>query len=118
MSDLEAPEARPHRSTSGIEIRPVYRPSDLEGRDPAAEIAKLRGAGIDISLNIVGFAIDEFALEDQGQWHLGARGGGDDTRFASDIAGTFCVGDAASIAGLPVADYESAGSAARYIRIS
>ena len=34
MSDPEAPEARPHRSTSGIEIRPVYRPSDIVGLDP------------------------------------------------------------------------------------
>ena len=38
MSDLEAPEARPHRSTSGIEIRPVYRPSDLEGLDPDTDL--------------------------------------------------------------------------------
>jgi methylmalonyl-CoA mutase N-terminal domain/subunit len=40
VSDLEAPEARPHRSTSGIEIRPVYGPSDLGGLDPATELGE------------------------------------------------------------------------------
>jgi len=40
VSDLEAPEARPHRSTSGIEIRPVYRPSDLDGLDPETELGE------------------------------------------------------------------------------
>ena len=40
MSDPEAPEARPHRSTSGIEIRPVYRASDLESLDPEAVVGE------------------------------------------------------------------------------
>ena len=40
MSEPEAPEARSHRSTSGIEIRPVYRSSDLEGFDPATELGE------------------------------------------------------------------------------
>ena len=33
MSDPEPPDARPYRSTSGIEIEPVYGPSDLDGID-------------------------------------------------------------------------------------
>ncbi len=40
MSDPDAPEAHPHRSTSGLEIRPVYRPSDLEGLDTAIELGE------------------------------------------------------------------------------
>jgi methylmalonyl-CoA mutase, N-terminal domain len=43
VSDLEAPEARPHRSTSGIEIRPVYRPSDLDGVDPETDLGEPGG---------------------------------------------------------------------------
>lgn len=35
------------------------------GGDPAAAIAKLKASGFQVSLNIVGFAIDEFALEQQ-----------------------------------------------------
>jgi len=35
MSEPERREARPYRSTSGIEIRTVYGPDDLEGFDPA-----------------------------------------------------------------------------------
>ena len=31
MTDSERPEARPRRSTSGIEVKPVYRPGDLAG---------------------------------------------------------------------------------------
>jgi methylmalonyl-CoA mutase N-terminal domain/subunit len=34
MSEPEAPEATPNRSSSGIEIKPVYGPEDLEGWDP------------------------------------------------------------------------------------
>ena len=33
MTDATRSEERPHRSTSGIEIRPVYGPGDLEGFD-------------------------------------------------------------------------------------
>jgi len=40
VSDFEAPGARPHRSTSGIEIRPVYRASDLEGFDPEVTLGE------------------------------------------------------------------------------
>jgi methylmalonyl-CoA mutase N-terminal domain/subunit len=36
MTDPERPEARPYRSTSGIEIEPVYRAGDLDGLDPDA----------------------------------------------------------------------------------
>jgi methylmalonyl-CoA mutase, N-terminal domain len=43
VSDLEAPEARPHRSTSGIEIRPVYRPNDLDGVDPETDLGEPGG---------------------------------------------------------------------------
>jgi methylmalonyl-CoA mutase, N-terminal domain len=35
MSDPERPEARPHRSTSGFEVRRVYGPGDPAGFDPA-----------------------------------------------------------------------------------
>src|SRR5687767_1096789 len=35
MSDPQRPEARPYRSTSGIEIEPVYGPPDPAGFDPA-----------------------------------------------------------------------------------
>jgi methylmalonyl-CoA mutase, N-terminal domain len=38
MSDPEAPEPRPYRSTSGIEIKPVYGPGDLAGFDPERQI--------------------------------------------------------------------------------
>src|SRR5918995_2836693 len=34
MSDPDRPEARPHRSTSGFEVRPVYGPGDPAGFDP------------------------------------------------------------------------------------
>ena len=34
MSEPEAPEARSHRSPSGIEIKTVYGPDDLQGWDP------------------------------------------------------------------------------------
>jgi methylmalonyl-CoA mutase N-terminal domain/subunit len=40
MSEPERREAHPYRSTSGIEIEPVYRPSDLEGLDPASAIGE------------------------------------------------------------------------------
>jgi methylmalonyl-CoA mutase, N-terminal domain len=38
MSDPERAARPTHRSTSGIEIRPVYGPADLAGRDPATEL--------------------------------------------------------------------------------
>jgi methylmalonyl-CoA mutase N-terminal domain/subunit len=40
MSDRAAPEARPHRSTSGIVIKPVYGPGDLDGFDPTARLGE------------------------------------------------------------------------------
>jgi methylmalonyl-CoA mutase, N-terminal domain len=40
MSDRPAPEARPYRSTSGIEVRPVYGPGDPEGFDPEAQLGE------------------------------------------------------------------------------
>jgi methylmalonyl-CoA mutase N-terminal domain/subunit len=40
MSEPERPEAPPYRSTSGVEIEPVYRPSDLEGLDHASAIGE------------------------------------------------------------------------------
>ncbi len=40
MSEPERPEARPLRSTSGFEIEPVYRASDVEGIDAEAEIGE------------------------------------------------------------------------------
>src|SRR5687767_2592114 len=40
MSDPQRPEARPYRSTSGIEIEPVYGPPDLEGFDPATSLGE------------------------------------------------------------------------------
>jgi methylmalonyl-CoA mutase N-terminal domain/subunit len=40
MSDPERPEARPYRSTSGIEIEPAYRASDLDGIDAAQAIGE------------------------------------------------------------------------------
>lgn len=44
-------------------------------RDPAAEIARLRRQGFEVTLNIVGFAVDEYALEqDFRRW--AALGGG------------------------------------------
>ena len=43
MSDPQRPEARPYRSTSGIEIEPVYGPSDLEGFDPATSLGEPGG---------------------------------------------------------------------------
>jgi methylmalonyl-CoA mutase N-terminal domain/subunit len=38
MSDPERPTARPYRSTSGIEIRPVYGPDEVAGLDYAEAI--------------------------------------------------------------------------------
>ena len=38
MSDSPPPESRPHRSTSGIEIKPVYGPGDLDGFDPPTRL--------------------------------------------------------------------------------
>jgi methylmalonyl-CoA mutase N-terminal domain/subunit len=38
MSEPERREARPHRSTSGMQIRTVYGPEDLEGFDPVARL--------------------------------------------------------------------------------
>ena len=43
MSDPLRPEGRPYRSTSGIEIEPVYGPSDLEGFDPATSLGEPGG---------------------------------------------------------------------------
>jgi methylmalonyl-CoA mutase, N-terminal domain len=43
MSDPLRPEARPYRSTSGIEIEPVYGPSHLEGFDPATSLGEPGG---------------------------------------------------------------------------
>ena len=40
MSDLEAPEPRPYRSSSGIPIRPVYRPGDPAGFDPETSLGE------------------------------------------------------------------------------
>ncbi len=40
MSDPETPEPRPHRSSSGIEIEPVYRPGDPRGFDPIHELGE------------------------------------------------------------------------------
>ncbi len=40
MSDRAASEARPHRSTSGMEIKPVYGPRDLDGFDPATQLGE------------------------------------------------------------------------------
>ncbi|HET9878310.1 MAG TPA: methylmalonyl-CoA mutase family protein, partial [Candidatus Limnocylindria bacterium] len=40
MTEPERPEARPHRSTSGIEIEPVYRAGHLEGLDAEAAIGE------------------------------------------------------------------------------
>ena len=40
MSDPERAARPPHRSTSGIEIRTVYRPADLAGRDPTATLGE------------------------------------------------------------------------------
>jgi methylmalonyl-CoA mutase, N-terminal domain len=40
MSEPERREARPHRSTSGIEIEPVYRAADLAGLDPATALGE------------------------------------------------------------------------------
>ena len=40
MSDPAAPEARLHRSTSGIEVKAVYGPGDLDGFDPAAQLGE------------------------------------------------------------------------------
>ncbi|KFL37725.1 vWA domain-containing protein [Arenimonas donghaensis] len=55
------------------------------GGDPAAAIAKLKAAGFQVSLNIVGFAIDEFALEQQfREW---ARLGNGAYFAATDAAG-------------------------------
>jgi methylmalonyl-CoA mutase N-terminal domain/subunit len=38
MSDPPYPEKRPYRSTSGIEIKPVYGPGDPDRFDPAAQL--------------------------------------------------------------------------------
>ena len=55
------------------------------GGDPAAAIAKLKASGFQVSLNIVGFAIDEFALEQQfREW---ARLGNGAYFAATDAAG-------------------------------
>ena len=40
MSDPERAARPPHRSPSGIEIRPVYRPADLPGHDPTEQIGE------------------------------------------------------------------------------
>jgi methylmalonyl-CoA mutase, N-terminal domain len=40
MSDPERAARPPHRSTSGIEIRPVYRPTDLAGWDAAEALGE------------------------------------------------------------------------------
>ncbi|MDQ2690307.1 MAG: methylmalonyl-CoA mutase family protein [Chloroflexota bacterium] len=40
MSDPERAEARPYRSTSGIEIEPAYGPSDLSDLDPARQLGE------------------------------------------------------------------------------
>ncbi len=40
MSEPERPEARPYRSTSGIEIEPAYGPDDLEGLDIPAVVGE------------------------------------------------------------------------------
>ncbi|HJP70749.1 MAG TPA: methylmalonyl-CoA mutase family protein, partial [Candidatus Limnocylindria bacterium] len=40
MSDPERAEARPYRSTSGIEIEPVYGPSDLDGFDASRQLGE------------------------------------------------------------------------------
>ena len=40
MSEPERPEARPHRSTSGIEIEPVYRPGDPAGFDAERDLGE------------------------------------------------------------------------------
>ncbi len=40
MSDPERASRPPHRSTSGIEIRPVYRVADLAGWDPAEALGE------------------------------------------------------------------------------
>ena len=43
MSDPERAEARPYRSTSGIEIKPVYGPSELDGFDPEQQLGQPGG---------------------------------------------------------------------------
>jgi methylmalonyl-CoA mutase, N-terminal domain len=40
MTDSAASEAGPHRSTSGIEIKPVYGPGDLDGFDAQAKLGE------------------------------------------------------------------------------
>ena len=40
MSEPERPEARPYRSTSGIEVEPVYDAADLEGVDPGTQLGE------------------------------------------------------------------------------
>jgi methylmalonyl-CoA mutase N-terminal domain/subunit len=40
MSEPERPEARPHRSPSGIEVEPVYRPGDPAGFEPARDLGE------------------------------------------------------------------------------
>jgi methylmalonyl-CoA mutase N-terminal domain/subunit len=40
MSEPERPEARPYRSTSGIEVEPAYGAADLEGLDAEAAIGE------------------------------------------------------------------------------
>jgi methylmalonyl-CoA mutase, N-terminal domain len=40
MSNRPASEAMPHRSTSGIEIKPVYGPDDLDGFDPPTRLGE------------------------------------------------------------------------------
>ncbi|MGH2428738.1 MAG: acyl-CoA mutase large subunit family protein [Candidatus Limnocylindria bacterium] len=40
MSDPAAGEPRPYRSTSGIDVKPVYGPADLAGLDPAEQLGE------------------------------------------------------------------------------
>jgi methylmalonyl-CoA mutase N-terminal domain/subunit len=40
MSESEPPTTRPHRSSSGFEISPVYRPGDLDGLDPDRDLGE------------------------------------------------------------------------------
>jgi methylmalonyl-CoA mutase N-terminal domain/subunit len=40
MTEPERPEARPYRSTSGIEVEPVYRARDLDGLDPVDDVGE------------------------------------------------------------------------------
>jgi len=75
--------------------------------DPAAVIASLRESGMEVSLNIVGFAIDDQSLADEFAAWAGAGGGryfaASDTEslaesVADALAGTFRVFDASGAA--------------------